>query len=248
MLSAPAHRFRDRFYPGAAARRGNPVERPLDLARGRRRRGKPLRGKCFGEIEPPVPVRLVGEPFAQGQPAGSERIVERDHPVGQFAHRHAEEAPRAERGEIDLEAVRGAEGIDRHRAGEQPGGEVAEPVVVAGQPAKADREGLAETDDQRDGERSRFHLAEMAGRGFAISGQPGYKAAEPCRRRTSHHFEIARDVEGRAVVGLLGVGHWHVRWATPATIAGARRTSKKRPAGAGRFRLPETRLSPMRRG
>ena len=159
------------FRPSAG--RGDFCERPGDLGGGSVRTAKLAQSRtprrCRSAF--PSPPRLPS--FSRNvSPLRAQHVVQRDHAVGQLRHRHAEEAPCAERREIDLDAVRRAEGIDRHRPGEQAGGKAAVAVVASGRAAEPDRERLAEADDQRNVERGRLDLPEMPALVLAVAGYP----------------------------------------------------------------------------
>ncbi len=195
MLPAPSDGIGHRADPDATACGRQPVIGPRHLWRQRFRHADPRHNECLDQIEAASPVGLVCEPFAQRKTVDAGQIGEIDHPVGQFGHRQAEKSPSPQRCEVDLDAIRAAKGLDDDRSGIEPGGKAAEAVLVAGILAEPDGEGLAEADDQRDGQRGWLNHAIVAGCGLPIANQPGndsLQAWAPARAAPSQCRAVAK--------------------------------------------------------
>ncbi|CDX25960.1 hypothetical protein MPL3356_60170 [Mesorhizobium plurifarium] len=231
VLAAPADLAGERRNAGAAARRDDRPVGPGYFGRQRIGFRKAGSDKSFGDVEAPVPIRRVAEPFAQRDAVKAQRIVQPDHAVPQLAHRQAEEAPRAKRREIDLDTADATEGFDHDRPGKEAGGEAGVAVIVAGRVAEPDGEGLGEADHQRHGQRSIFDDAEMTGAGLAIAADIRDDPCERGRGLTPHHLEMEG---GRAVI--LAMTLWLVGHGASLSD---RVLKSKAPGRAGRSELPE---------
>ena len=89
---------------------------------------------------------------------------------------------RAKRCEVDLDAAARAERGDHHRAAEEAPNEICLTVAPTGNATQGDFERLAETDDERHEEGSRFDLTEMPARVFLVANKIDDRPAQ-CRMR-----------------------------------------------------------------
>ena len=143
----------------------------------RRRREAPAH-EAIKDPQPGTPAGGVVEPPDQlGRVlAGEQRQI--DRASRQLAHRQAEEAPRAERREIDLQAVRRPQRRDVGIAVVEAGDEARVDCAGIAGAAEADPERRSEVDDQRYDRGRDLALAQHPGRPLDVAGIAHHRVGE----------------------------------------------------------------------